>query len=349
MVKVAHAIVTAALLPLSAVFADDQGNAIADALHAAPPAREMTDARREALAALDVWIARPGSERLEPVAGYYRAAIDRALDTLERERVGQGIRVVQLYSSSVIVQTPETVFAFDLDQGPNRGLTTTPDDAVEPFSLTPEQIARIARIVDYSFHTHEHDDHVDYAITRALMDAGKTVVVTESNREIWHDEPWAEKLVVLDQTMKKPVDVGPLKVDVLWDHQWNNAAHTSGTPCNAYVVTVPGGMTVMTKGDINCGLQLYGWLSLLQQRGQRIDVVAGSTVFWRGVNTLREWNALFEPLWLPGHNWEFTHRKDDEPKGNCGGYVESWQFARMIGNAKQVQVLSWGEWIDVSR
>ncbi len=349
--------------------ADAEGDAIAAALDKARPVVPMTEARREALRALDAWIARPSSERLEPVIAYYQAAVDRALDTLEKERVKSGLRIFQLYSSSVIVQTPETVFAFDLDQGIHtRAMARASDAASEgekkvmtagaaksersagsrpSFYLTEAQVARVAALVDYSFHTHEHDDHIDLELTQALLAKGKTVVVTESNKENWKSFPWAAKLTVLDQTVKEPIQVGPLKVDVLRDFQWNNYMHTSGMPCNAYVVTTPGGLAVMTKGDINCGLQLLGWLSLLKNRGQRIDVVTGSVIFWRGVHVPAEWDALFKPLWLPGHCWEFGHRRKDQRKGNCLSFELSWCWARDVAGPERTQVLSWGEWIDV--
>jgi L-ascorbate metabolism protein UlaG (beta-lactamase superfamily) len=331
------------------VSADDEGAKIAAALEAAKPEASMTDARQAALKSLDAWIARPLSHKDQALIAYYQAAVDRALNTLEHEKVASGVRIFQLYSSSVIVQTPETVFAFDLDQGPNTELDKTPEAEGVAFHLTESQIAKIASLVEYSFHTHEHSDHIDFQLTKALLDAKKTVIVTESNKALWKDQPWADKLTVLKQTVNEPLSVGPLKVSVLNDHQWDKGMHTSGTPCNAFVVETPGGVTVMTKGDINCGLQLYGWLSLLKQRGQHVDAVVGSPLFWKGVNTLPEWNALFSPLWLPGHAWEFEHRKDNEPIGNCGTYLYLWRSVRGPIHADNVQVLSWGEWIDVAK
>jgi len=48
-------------------------------------------------------------------------------------------------------------------------------------------VKRLASLIEYSFHTHEHDDHIDYQLTRALLDAGQTVIVTASNKEMWRD------------------------------------------------------------------------------------------------------------------------------------------------------------------
>jgi hypothetical protein len=356
---------------------DQQGDAIAAALQNAPPAVPMTDARQKALMELDDFIGRPMSERLEPVIAYYRAAVDRALDKLEKEKVTSGVRIFQLYSSSVIVQTPETIFAFDLDQGPNERMDSTPAQEGVRFCMTEKQVARVAALVNYSFHTHAHGDHIDFQLSKALLDAGKTVVVTEECKAMWEQMAkgefpgaqkgaargrrlpmWekmkpeervamADKLTVLDQTVKTPNQLGPLKVDVLRDRQWGKALHTSGMQCDAFVVTLPDGVTVMTKGDINCGLQLYGWLSLLKLRGVKLDAVAGSVLFWKGVDILPEWDALFKPLWLPGHTWEFGHRGKDQPKGNCAAYEDIWRYVHGVTHSEKVQSLSWGEWIDV--
>jgi L-ascorbate metabolism protein UlaG (beta-lactamase superfamily) len=345
---IAGAVAVLLLAWTTTTFSADEGDTIAAALDAAKPALPMTEARQEALKSLDTWIARPSSHKDKALIAYYQAAVDRALHALEHEKVASGVRIFQLYSSSVIVQTPETVFAFDLDQGPNVKLDRTPVEEGVDFRLTDDQRAKIAALVEYSFHTHEHSDHIDFQLTQALLEAGKTVVVTESNKTMWQAYPWAEKLTVLKQTLNSPTKLGPLMVHVLQDHQWGDTMHTTGVPCNAFVVTTPGGITVMTKGDINCGLQLYGWLSLLKQHGQGVDVVVGSTLFWKGVNTLREWDALFSPLWLPGHVWEFEHREDNEPKGNCSAYAEGWRFVRNATHSEKVQVLSWGEWIDVA-
>jgi hypothetical protein len=357
-----------------AALGDQQGDAIAAALQNAPPSLPMTEARQKALKELDDFIGRPRSERLEPVIHYYQAAVDRALDKLEKDKVTSGVRVFQLYSSSAIVQTPETIFAFDLDQGPNERLDQTPTQEGIRFCMTEKQIARVAALVNYSFHTHAHGDHIDFQLTKALLDAGKTVIVTEECKAMFQEmakekkedkkrrrsfsEVWdkmtpeqrsamADKLTVLDQTVKTPNQLGPLKVDVLRDRQWGKTLHTSGMQCNAFVVTLPDGVTVMTKGDINCGLQLYGWLSLLKQRGVKVDAVIGSALFWKGVEVYPEWDALFKPLWLPGHTWEFGHRGRNEPKGHCAAYEDIWRFVRSSMHTDKVQSLSWGEWIDV--
>lgn len=326
-----------------AVPGDGIGGSIMESLTQSPPSVPTTSVRKQALLALDDWVSRPRSETDEAVVAYYQAAIDRAITKITTDPVPSGVRIVQLYSSSVLVQTPNTVFAFDLDRGPN----PPSDDEPARFDLTREQVARLASLIEIAFHTHEHDDHIDPLITEALLLAGKTVVTTESNKAAFAQYPWAKQLQTLAQTVEHPLELGSLKVDVLWDSQWSDSLHTRGTPCNAYVVTTPEGVSVMTKGDINCGLQLYGWLSLLKQHGRQIDIFVGSPIYWRGVDVISEINELFSPLWLPGHAWEFGHRKAEQPKGNCAGFLQSWQIVHEATGSEHIQALSWGEWIDI--
>lgn len=341
-------LLTIALLAAGAARASEPGDTIWQGILANPPTIPHTEARNDALRALDEWLSQPDSERSEEVIAYYQRALDRALDTLETERISKGVRLFQFYSSSVIVQTPETVFAIDLDQGANRGMTRTAADEGVGFTMTREQIARTARLVDFSFHTHEHDDHVDFEMTQALIEAGKTVIVTKSNKQQWADQPWAEKLVVLDQTIAEPHAVGPLKVDVLWDHQWGDEEHTRGTPCNAYLITMPDGTSVFSKGDINCGLRLYGWLKLMVDNGRRVDLAVGSPLYWRGVNLTYEIDALLTPVWAIGHVWEFTHRSPGKAGGATGTYTGN--LLMMQGQMRHGTpiVLSWGEYLDFS-
>ncbi|MBN2311965.1 MAG: MBL fold metallo-hydrolase [Candidatus Hydrogenedentes bacterium] len=341
------AVMSVVLVRSVAAGAQDPGEALWRGLQENPPTAPQTAERIEALKALDTWLAEPDSEKNEAVVAYYQRAVDHAFDCIEREKPGKGVRVFQLYSSSVIVQTPDTVFAIDLDQGPNKRLDQAASEEGVAFRMREDQIARLARLVDVSFHTHEHYDHVDFAITRALIEAGKTVVVTESNKALWAEQPWAEKLVVLDQTLDEPHELGGLTVDVLHDHQWDNETHTRGTPCNAFLIATADGTCVGTKGDINCGLRLYGWLNVMVERGRHVDVMVGSPIYWRGANLMREIDALLAPVWAAGHVWEFTHRSAGERGGATGTYARNSLGVAHAIEAGEACALSWGEHLDI--
>lgn len=314
---------------------------------AASPTVPPTPARKAALQALDDWIAIPNSEETDACVAYYRCAVDRALGLLETERPERGLRIFQLYSSSVLIQTPSVVIGIDLDQGPNEDMHRTPGEEGVAFCMTEEQIARLAALVDYAFNTHEHGDHLDYQITKALVERDKTVIGTEGIRALWAEEPWAQSILTLPQTLGRGEKIGTLTVNVLRDHQWSDEAHTRGTENNAYLITVPEGFSVFTKGDTNCGLRLYGWLQLLAEKGCAVDVMVGSAIYWRGPGIARQIDVLYAPLVLPGHAWEFGHRPDGEARGNAMGF---WQAGMLVkGAAKQggVTPLSWGEFIDI--
>lgn len=322
------------------------GDDIWKGLMDSPPSPRESKAHDEALGALDKWLETPNSEQLPETVAYYRQAVDRVIRLLQAERPKKGVRAFQLYSSSVIVQTPSCVFAIDLDQGPNEDLHKTPEEEGVAFSMTDAQVNALSDLIDCAFHTHEHADHIDYEISKALLDRGKTLITTENTKKVWAGEPWADKIVTPPQTLGEGTRIGDLVVDVLWDHQWNNDAHTSGTPCNAYVITTPEGTTVATKGDINCALQLYGWLNVLKDKGRRIDIMVGSPIYWHGVSLIREIDALIKPVWLPGHNWEFGHRKAGEPRGNVSTFRLSQGLVRASCKQGGGTALSWGEYLD---
>lgn len=327
----------------TAVTPDDLWKAALDA----PPTVPSTPARKAALQALDDWIAQPNSEETEACVAYYHHAVDRVLGLLETERPERSLRIFQLYSSSVIVQTPSVVIGIDLDQGPNESLRQTPAEEGVAFCMTKEQIARLAERVDCVFYTHEHGDHLDYQITKALAERGKTIIGTEGIRALWAEEPWAKNILVPSQTLGRGEKIGALIVNVLRDHQWSDEAHTRGTENNAYLITTLEGLSVFTKGDTNCGLRLYGWLQLLAEKDCAMDVMVGSAIYWRGPGIARQIDVLFAPLVLPGHTWEFGHRPEGEARGNAMGF---WQAGMLVkGAAKQggVTSLSWGEYIDL--
>ncbi len=331
----------------SDAMAADPGKSLWEGLHANPPSVPQDDERFEALIALDAWLSAADSETTEAVVAYYQRAVDHALDLLETDKIAKGVRFFQLYSSSVIVHTPETVFAIDLDQGPNKRLDASPEIEGVSFRMTSEQIARLTNVIDISFHTHEHSDHIDFQLTQALLDAGKTVVVTQSNKDRWAEQPWVKKLTVLKQTVARPHILDSLKVDVLEDHQWGNNEHTSGTPCNAFLITTPDGTAIFTKGDINGGLRLYGWLNVMVKKGRHVDLIFGSPLFWRGVNLLREIDALLSPVWAIGHTWEFEHRSPGKEGGATGTYSGNFRAARRNIRSGSAVILTWGEHLDI--
>ena len=166
-------------------------------------------------------------------------------------------------------------------------------------------------------------------------------------KEMWAGQPWADELVVLEQTTGEPHALGSLLVDVLWDHQWMNSDHTANTPCNAWLVTTEDGVSVLAKGDINCGLRLYGWLQLMVQNGRHVDLLVGGPTYWQGVNTAGAIGELLAPAWVPGHCWEFTHRAPGEELG-CWTFHNIYRWAVNQGRTERAVAMTWGEGLDVT-
>jgi hypothetical protein len=175
------------------------------------------------------------------------------------------------------------------------------------------------------------------------VDAGKTVIVPRDIRDMWADEPFASKLTVLEAGQGKEHRVGDLAVEVLASSQWMAADHTVECPCNAYLVTTDNGINVLTKGDINDGNDILPWLEDIKARGEGVDLYVSSLGFWWGRDGFPQVQRLFDPFLIPGHEYEFTHRKPGESgsgTGSYGSYCKRFETALQRGKAV---ILSWGE------
>ena len=304
------------------------------------------DQRQALLASLDGFLEQPDSERSDEVAAYYRAMIDHALAEIAAERVYDGVVIWKLYSSALVVKTPRAVFGIDLDEGPNSD-SGHPDRVAGlagiKLHMTAGQRTRLAELVDVSFHTHRHHDHVNYQITEELVQAGKTVVVPEDIRTMWRDEPFSSRLTVLTPSPGHRHRVGELGVEVLGSRQWMAQDHSVECPCNAYLVTTDNGVNVLFKGDINDGQEMLPWLRQVKARGDGVDLYVSAPSFWSGQNAVPPLQRMFDPFVIPGHEYEFTHRKPGESGAGTGSYRSQWGRFRSSIDRGKCAVLSWGE------
>ena len=315
-------------------------------LLAKPVTATADDRRHSLLVSLDRILEQPDSERSDEVAAYYRGMVDHALAEIAAAKVDEGVLVWKLYSSAFVVKTPKAVFGIDLDEGPNSN-SGNPDQVAGlagiKLHMTAKQRRALAKLVDVSFHTHRHHDHVNYQITEALVKEGKAVVVPEDIRSMWRDEPFVRKLTVLKPGAGHKHRVGELDVEVLGSRQWMSRDHRVECPCNAYLVTTDNGINILSKGDINDGEEILPWLRQIKARGEGIDLYVSSLFFWSGKDAFPQIQRMFDPFLIPGHEYEFTHRKPGEPGSGTGSYASLWRrFSRSIDRGK-CAVLSWGE------
>ncbi|MCK4245068.1 MAG: MBL fold metallo-hydrolase, partial [Candidatus Omnitrophica bacterium] len=320
------------------------------ALLKTPPSLKNFKKRREILKTLDEFLKIPNSEKDEDVIGYYRKMIDHALDRIEREEVKIGLTIWKLYSSGFIIKTPKTTFALDLCEGPNKDIYGKEN---VPFSFTLQQREKIAKLVDYSFHTHHHYDHISYQMVKELWGQKKKIIVTQQNKDCWKKEPFAEDLTVPND--KALFKRGDLKARVYhgWQHMnpetddetrfYHFLSEPFEVQCNAYLITTDNNISILVKGDIFDGDEFSLYLKELKKSGAKIDLYLSSTCTARGKDIIKETERLFDPFFIPAHEWEFTHRKPDEEGAATQSYSELCSMFGKSALRGKATVLSWGE------
>lgn len=306
-----------------------------------PPSTKNFERRIDILKNLDKFLEIPNSEKNEDVIEYYRKMIDHALNQMEREEVKTGVTIWKLYSSSFIIKTPRVIFALDLCEGPNEDIYGKENI---PFSFTPQQREKIARLVDYSFHTHHHYDHLSYQLVKELWRKKKKIIVTRQNKDCWKEEPFARDLIVPDD--KSLFKIGDLKVRVYYGWQHMNPEIDNDflkVQCNAYLISTDNNISILVKGDIFDGDEFSLYLKELKNSGAKIDLYLSSSYTAHGKDIIKETERLFDPFFIPAHEWEFTHRKIGKEGTATQSYSELCSIFRKRALRGKAIVLSWGE------
>ena len=209
-----------------------------------PPSLKNFEKRIEILKTLDNLLKIPNSEKGKSIIRYYQKMIDYALKQIETEKIKDGLTIWKFYSSGFIIKTPRATFALDLCEGPNKDIYGK--ESVHPFSFTSQQREKIAKLVDYSFHSHHHYDHLGYQMVKELWRQKKRIIVTQQNKDCWKKEPFAKDLIVPGD--KGLFDIGTLKVRVY--HGWQHMNPETKDQCNAYLITTDNNISILLKGDI---------------------------------------------------------------------------------------------------
>jgi hypothetical protein len=292
--------------------------------------RESFAQRAEILARLDEYLLEADSEMDGDVIAYYRVRIDQVLDQVESEEVTSGVAIWKLYSSGFVIKTPLTILGVDICEGPNEDMFGKQEI---PFRFTPEQRERLAGLVEYSFHTHHHYDHLSHPLVGQIAERGGKIFVTAQHRKLWKEEPFFDKLRLLDPEAEI-LEIGPLQVRVFHGHQGSDE-------CNAYLITTDSQVNLWVKGDIFDGDEYAGFLERLKRDDAKIDLYLSTCWTKRGKNIVDETRRLFDPVFLPAHEWEFTHRSSGKPGKATQSYTEHCDlFSPGDGKAA---ILSWGD------
>lgn len=167
-------------------------------LATAPPAGDNPVGRINILEDIDRLISGNHlADRVDFIA-FYQRRIDRGIESIQKEVPDTGkVRITKLYSSGVVIQSPEGNLGIDVVDGPVRNDLPPGKLAGTPFSgftMTERQRQAIAESLDTLFITHFHHDHAGYGLAEAMISAGKKVVLPGQCRKYWLEcgATWAE-------------------------------------------------------------------------------------------------------------------------------------------------------------
>ena len=227
-----------------------------------PPQSNRDEIRRAALQILDIPLsvedtdpAAPagfGQTWRETINSIYQPVCDEMLDEILKTRVASGVRIWKVYNMGFIVKTPNHAWGFDV----RSGNTITR-------KFTPDQLAKLVKILDVLFLSHNHPDHIGTDLVREMVRAGKTVVrPTDDTVSELNGDPHLRNLY---GRFGKAVKVDGLLVRAFPGCQ---EIPNQEVPCCVYAVTADG-ITVAHSGD-NQNPQPYD-LSSSRHAGKNIS------------------------------------------------------------------------------
>ena len=293
-----------------------------------PPQSNRDEIRRAALQILDIPLSVEDTDPAAP-AGFgqawreminsiYQPVCDEMLDEILKTRVASGVRIWKVYNMGFIVKTPNHAWGFDV----RSGNTITR-------KFTPDQLAKLVKILDVLFLSHNHPDHIGTDLVREMVRAGKTVVrPTDDTVSELNGDPHLRNLY---GRFGKAVKVDGLLVRAFPGYQ---EIPNQEVPCCVYAVTADG-ITVAHCGD-NQNPQPY---ELLEKARIKPDVmmINGRPGFAFCLKTVQPKLALI------GHEHELKHQASGR---------DSWSavFKRIddAGLATPICVIDCGESISYS-
>ena len=276
---------------------------------------------------------------------YIDFARKRLLDQLDAFKDHDEGIIWKAYNMGFIVRNSGVTVGLDITSNPSiqsfRPGCPRPAE-VEIYRAWPEKdIARLVRHLDILLITHLHQDHYCRKIVRAMLDAGKHVVMPA---EIMTFNPASkggvpalekhEKMIILDSSVEIPMELGGIRFQAFRGNQGEK------TPCNVYIIDIKG-LRVAHNGD-NYDREQDAKLALFEP----VNVIIASS--WNDIINLTRQarsakgsDAAFQVL-FPAHENELNHGVNHRES-----YMELFTREDRLGNKNfdfgNVVVLECGE------
>lgn len=192
------------------------------------PTVGLTPERSLCLDAIDQVLHDDRVVRSAEVKDFLCKRIDGVIDLLQKP-APKGLQIIKLYNHGFIVRSGQTTIAFDLYTA----------GGMIPVS----KMDSVVRYVNMAFISHSDYDHNDSTVISLMQKRGKPVVASPES------QPGNKEIIRFrkdgEVTQRRfTINGRQLTVHVI---PW----HQGGLSCNTYVVTFPGGRTVMHTGDLS--------------------------------------------------------------------------------------------------
>ncbi len=286
------------------------------------PALKEHPVRRAAMIRLDDILHIESAPEKPIVQKYYKDRIELAIQEIERTEVTEGMRIWKLYNHGFLIRTPTVSFTFDI----------VPGTRTVGFSISKQQIERLAAQSDALFISHWHGDHASKEVAKIYHSLNKPVIAPEG---MWAEDVDAAKFLTTPKRSTEIVhDIAlksgkTLKVVAYPGHQGPKVL------VNIHLVTTPEGFKVAQTGD-QSGTEADGgdfdWMARIG-RDHKVDVLMpncwanGLGRMVRGINPA---------MVITGHENEMghvvPHRED---------YTQTYN--RLFPIRYPAVVMTWGE------
>jgi L-ascorbate metabolism protein UlaG (beta-lactamase superfamily) len=296
--------------------------AAAAVLAANPPCFAVTPERYKTLLQVDTIFSEANSDRSAELGQFYRERIDRAIREIAAYD-GKTPRMWKLCSSGIIIKDACCTMGIDIADCVRSNARST-------VTLTEKHISDLADILDEYYCTHAHSDHIDPRLCDAMAARGKLMVMPRTALKSW---------IVPTATAAEDFISDRVKTYI----NWQGSDEVKGLDCAMFLFTLSNGKRVFIRGDIYHRDGFNGCLEHIRAWGETVDYFFGSPYYTSGEAPFGLLEKEFDCRFVPIHEWEFDHRKQDVtgPATQC--FEELYNTLASPYAKGKAQFLLWGE------